>query len=199
MKEIINFVVAIGIAGGVVWIAKNVGDRKVATVNPLEKNQSSQVINSTRKAPSIDWDVISVHDGDTIRVKKDGKEVKVRFACIDAPEITQPLGIQSRDYLRDLIKSSRGKVGLDIVSRDRYGRSVAEVWVSTSYGGGEPGLELVQAREAAAGMVYPYERYKSDCHSWEAVQSTAKQAQDKHLGVWQKDYEKPWDYRRSNK
>jgi endonuclease YncB( thermonuclease family) len=199
MKQVINLLMAGAMAAGVVWIAKNVGDRKVATVNPLEKNQSSQAINAARKAPSIDWDVISVHDGDTIQVKRGNEKLKIRFACIDAPEISQPLGIQSRDYLRELIKSSRGKVGIDVVNRDRYGRSVAEVWMSASYGGGEPGLELVQAREAYAGMVYPYERYKSDCHSWEAVQSTAKQAQDKHLGVWQKDYEKPWDYRRSNK
>jgi endonuclease YncB( thermonuclease family) len=50
----------------------------------------------------------SVHDGDTLRVVRGDEELKVRlcpkgyrFAYgIDAPEIKQPLGIESRDYLR---------------------------------------------------------------------------------------------------
>ena len=66
----------------------------------------------------------SVHDGDTLRVVRGQEELKVRlcplgypkgypkglapggasrFAYgIDAPEIKQPLGIESRDYLRSV-------------------------------------------------------------------------------------------------
>jgi endonuclease YncB( thermonuclease family) len=34
--------------------------------------------------------VVSVHDGDTIRVLYHGGELKVRLECIDAPELKQP-------------------------------------------------------------------------------------------------------------
>jgi len=44
----------------------------------------------------------SVHDGDTLRVVRGDEELKVRLCGIDAPEIRQPLGIESRDYLRSL-------------------------------------------------------------------------------------------------
>jgi endonuclease YncB( thermonuclease family) len=42
----------------------------------------------------------SIHDGDTLRVRSSkGEILKVRFACIDAPELKQPLGEESRNYL----------------------------------------------------------------------------------------------------
>ncbi|MBW4536539.1 MAG: hypothetical protein KME09_21635 [Pleurocapsa minor HA4230-MV1] len=42
----------------------------------------------------------SIYDGDTLRVVRGQEELKVRLCGIDAPEIKQPLGIESRDYLR---------------------------------------------------------------------------------------------------
>jgi len=45
--------------------------------------------------------VVSVGDGDTIRVRMNGKPITVRLACIDAPETAQsPYGLQARNYLR---------------------------------------------------------------------------------------------------
>ncbi|NEO61938.1 MAG: thermonuclease family protein [Moorea sp. SIO4G2] len=49
---------------------------------------------------------------------------------------------------------------VSIITTDRYGRSVAEVWNS----GG-----LVKSRLVHLGLVYPYEQYKSDCPSWDIV------------------------------
>jgi endonuclease YncB( thermonuclease family) len=42
----------------------------------------------------------SIYDGDTLRVVRGNEELKIRFCGIDAPELDQPLGIESRDYLR---------------------------------------------------------------------------------------------------
>ena len=42
----------------------------------------------------------SIYDGDTLRVVKGNQELRIRFCGIDAPEKKQPLGIESRDYLR---------------------------------------------------------------------------------------------------
>ncbi|MBD2666698.1 thermonuclease family protein [Richelia sinica FACHB-800] len=136
------------------------------------------------------------YDGDTINVSRNGEKLKVRFACIDAPELKQPKGKESRDYLRSLISSSKGKVGLDIITSDRYGRTVAEVWIDT-----ERGTELVQSLMVVSGHAYPYEQYKNDCRNWEAVTDAQKYAQSQKLGVWSGDFQKPWDYRkdRSNR
>lgn len=44
--------------------------------------------------------VVSIGDGDTIRVRKAGRLVTVRLACIDAPELAQaPYGAKARRYL----------------------------------------------------------------------------------------------------
>ncbi len=52
--------------------------------------------------------VVSVGDGDTLRVRKGGKTITVRFACVDAPEIAQaPWGRQAADRLKNYFH--RGK------------------------------------------------------------------------------------------
>jgi micrococcal nuclease len=47
--------------------------------------------------------VISVHDGDTIRVLYHDGELKVRLDCIDAPELRQPYGQRSKRTLSNLV------------------------------------------------------------------------------------------------
>ena len=49
--------------------------------------------------------VISVGDGDTLRVTDRGKNITIRVACIDAPETAQaPYGQQARQALQDLLR-----------------------------------------------------------------------------------------------
>ena len=44
--------------------------------------------------------VISIGDGDTIRVRQAGRAITVRLACIDAPETAQsPYGQQARNVI----------------------------------------------------------------------------------------------------
>ncbi len=69
----------------------------------------------------------AVYDGDTLRVVKGNEEVKVRFACIDAPEAKQEGGIESRDYLRSLLNQAGNQVKVNQTDTDRYGRAVASV------------------------------------------------------------------------
>jgi hypothetical protein len=46
------------------------------------------------------WFIKSVYDGDTLRLVRGNEELKIRLCGIDSPELDQPLGIESRDYLR---------------------------------------------------------------------------------------------------
>jgi len=71
--------------------------------------------------------VVSIGDGDTLAVRESSEKIKVRLACIDAPETLQsPYGKAARQALKDLLP-----VGSDVTLRskatDRYGRTVAEV------------------------------------------------------------------------
>lgn len=105
-------------------------------------------------APAIAQTVTRVSDGDTIRVEIDGKEKRIRLACIDAPEMGQaPFGRASRDRLRQLTPVG-STVRLRTLTRDRYGRIVAEVF----HQGKNVNLELVKEGEAVV-----YRQYLQGC------------------------------------
>jgi endonuclease YncB( thermonuclease family) len=71
--------------------------------------------------------VLSIGDGDTIRVRQSGKAITVQLACIDAPETAQrPYGQQARSTLQQRLPIGR-EVSLDIKTTDRYDRTVTEV------------------------------------------------------------------------
>lgn len=136
------------------------------------------------------WQVISVHDGDTLKVRQGQRIERIRMACLDAPELKQPLGKESRDYLKSLIQQNGDRVTLKIVDTDRYGRRVAEVFA---------GGKLVQAEQVRSGMAYVYERYLNNCPDAAAVKQAEAIARSNRAGVWSGNYIKPWDYRRSQR
>ena len=69
-------------------------------------------------------EVVAVTDGDTVRVTiKDGSApFKVRLHGIDAPELDQEFGVESRDKLVALLAGK--SIFVDILCVDRYGRQV---------------------------------------------------------------------------
>jgi micrococcal nuclease len=71
----------------------------------------------------------SIDDGDTLRVTDGQMETKIRLCGIDALEKDQPMGIESRDHLRSLVALGDGSIVVVPVERDRYGRTVAELFV----------------------------------------------------------------------
>src|SRR4051794_4886553 len=68
-----------------------------------------------RNPPTInlseEWTVIDVADGETMTVRQTtGQELKIRLCGISAPEISQPLGIESREKLRSLVATAENQV-----------------------------------------------------------------------------------------
>jgi micrococcal nuclease len=133
----------------------------------------------------------SVYDGDTFRAinQTTKEEIKVRLACIDAPEKDQPLGIASRDFLRSLLNKG-DKVYLQVVDTDRYGRQVAEVFVPTPQGEIAVNGEMVRK-----GWVWFYRKYSKNCNV-PVYDQAEKLAQNEKLGVWSKNYTPPWEWRK---
>lgn len=73
--------------------------------------------------------VVSVSDGDTITVLAAGNvSEKVRFAYVDAPEKAQARGMAAKFALSAQIFGREVKV--NVVEKDRYGRSVGVVWLN---------------------------------------------------------------------
>ncbi|NJR70037.1 MAG: hypothetical protein HC771_16360 [Synechococcales cyanobacterium CRU_2_2] len=128
----------------------------------------------------------SIHDGDTLRIRQGEKVTKLRFCGIDAPELAQPLGVESRDYLRRLLGD--GAVRVVTVEKDKYDRTVGELFL--------PDGRSVNVEMVRAGMAYHYAKYSGNCSVKGAIVQAEDEAQSKRLGVWTGEYQKPWDYRR---
>jgi endonuclease YncB( thermonuclease family) len=43
--------------------------------------------------------VLKIIDGDTIKVRINNNQIKIRLACIDAPEMSQTWGIEAKEFL----------------------------------------------------------------------------------------------------
>ena len=71
--------------------------------------------------------VVSVADGDTINVLRDGRQVKVRLYGIDCPEKDQDFGQEAKDFTSSML-AGRKKVRVEPITTDQYGRTVAMVF-----------------------------------------------------------------------
>ena len=142
-------------------------------------------------APAHAASVLSVGDGDTITVTEGGRQIKVRLACIDAPEISQaPYGMNSRRALQRLLPLG-SEVTLKTKAVDRYGRSVAEVLK----GGSNINQTLVRSGDA-----FVYWQYITGCDR-QTYSHLENDARLKGTGVWSVPggVQRPWDYRRGRR
>ena len=125
---------------------------------------------------------IRVVDGDTIRAEAKGKEIKIRLVEIDAPEMNQPFGAQSKNFLNRLLY----KKDITLISQgeDRYGRTLGEI-----YANGESANILM----IKSGFAWVYDRFVKDS----SLYRYQDQAKAKNLGLWQaKNPIAPWVWRK---
>jgi len=128
-----------------------------------------------------------VVDGDTLWGVCNGQPLKIRLACIDAPELDQPYGIASRDYLRSRLAEVNGSIEIKPVDRDRYGRTVAELY--------SPSGSLIQLQQVTDGWAWANTPYQPVCSQWNAIVQGEQQAQSHHRGLWTADPVAPWLFR----
>ena len=157
---------------------------------PLGTANSPSVSTTPSGATQTLWTVVSVGDGDTVRVSRNGEITTVRLACIDSPELAQsPYGQQSKAQLQNLL-STNSDVALRPVDTDRYDRLVAEIFSQ----GVNINLSLVQSGHAVA-----YRRYLSNCDR-ESYLDAEQIAQKNQAAFWSiPNPVMPWDFRRQNR
>ena len=78
-------------------------------------------------AQSFSGKCVSITDGDTIGVLKEGKEVKIRLDGIDCPEKGQDFGSKAKRFTSNLVFDK--KVDVHQKDIDKYGRIVARIIV----------------------------------------------------------------------
>lgn len=134
--------------------------------------------------------VVSVLDGNTVLVLDQFKSSrKIWLAGIEAPEMQQSFGQQSKQNLIRLVQGK--KVDVEYNERDRYGRIVGKLLQDGH------DMNLQQIKEGYAWH-YPFKKEelsKLDFAIYHTAEQTAKQ---KQLGLWAFDAVPPWEYKKNN-
>ncbi len=121
-------------------------------------------------AQTLTGRVVQIHDGDTLTLLVRNERVRVRLACVDAPEKGQAFGSRARQALSDL--AFRREVTVTVIDRDDYGRTVGRVLA----GGTDVNLALVRA-----GMAWHYVHHCPDARDLAEAQREARAAR---RGLW---------------
>lgn len=154
--------------------------------------------------------VLSIADGDTVTVNEAGARLKVRLACIDAPELSQtPYGQASRQALQSLLPLG-SQVSLRIKATDRYGRTVAELLTGKNNSNNSNQNNInqyninqnninqnnINQQMIANGQAFVYWNFISACDR-ERYARQETLARLKGLGVWAVPggLERPWELR----
>ena len=128
--------------------------------------------------------VTKVIDGDTIEVRQEKRNYKVRLSEIDAPEINQRFGTESKNFLASLILNE--EIELIYISEDRYGRIVAKIYKDN---------KDINRSMVRNGLAWVYDYYVED-QSLYIDQNLAKK---NSFNIWSEaSPTPPWVFRRSN-
>ena len=135
-------------------------------------------------AAEIVGKVVSVHDGDTLTLLVDRRQVKVRLASIDAPELGQAFGRASREELASICAG--GTAFVLEQGRDRYGRTLGNV---------RCGSWDANAEQVRRGMAWVYTQYAPAGSPLYALEG---QARRERRGLWSEpEPVAPWTWRLS--
>ena len=130
--------------------------------------------------------VVKVLDGDSLRVRREGRLVEIRLYGIDTPEHRQAYSNKARQLTRELLY--RQTVAVEEKDVDRYGRIVALV---TCRG------RLVNRDLVRAGLAWHYPKYCRSqplCSEMAVLEQGARAAR---LGLWaDPEPVAPWEWKR---
>ena len=133
--------------------------------------------------------VIKVVDGDTIHVLQNNLTKKIRLLYIDAPEIKQDYGVESKLFLSNILLNKKVIVHSD--SKDRYGRELGEVYIYN-----DNNSIYVNAKMIKSGNAWVYKMYRKN----EYLINLENFAKIHESGLWSKNSAiEPWVFRKTKK
>ena len=127
-----------------------------------------------------------VLDGDTLSVMSDGGYHRVRVAGVDAPELSQPYGLEAARVMRKLLEGQT--VLVSVVEEDKYGREVGQVFVNN---------RCLSCVLLAKGAAWHWQYFDKSSVHFEQHSQLEKLAREKKLGLWKDEAAvAPWVWRR---
>jgi micrococcal nuclease len=139
-----------------------------------------------------DGKIINIIDGDTVHFLKEGDTVykKIRLVGIDAPELKQEFGKESRQCLVELIENQ--PVHLVKFGQDRYQRILAKIKI------GQVDINLAMIKK---GCAWYYRQYQDslDENDQKLYDQAEQIAQRQFLGLFKNAKAlPPWVWRKKN-
>ena len=130
--------------------------------------------------------ITSVVDGDTYKILVKGKVITARIVNIDAPELKQQSGIESKAFVNDLINWNEVKI--DSLGIDIYKRELVNVYIDNLR------VDSIMVRN---GWAWVYTAYCKDAMLTKCQAS----AINEQKGLWKcgvKNVCPPWLFRKYN-
>ena len=136
-------------------------------------------------ADTLTGRVVKIADGDTLTILIAGNEQKrIRLSEIDTPERGQPWSRKAKQALTD--KVAQETIDVEVVTTDRYGRTVGKIWL----GERDINRELV-----AEGHAWVYRKYMTDQTLLED-EGAPREARRGLWGLPEAERMPPWEWRR---
>jgi micrococcal nuclease len=128
--------------------------------------------------------VISIKDGDTIKILYNDKPLTVRLAHIDCPEKKQPFGIAAKQFTSNKCYGQT----VTVQHENKYDRNKRLIGLVIN-----AKRENINAALVKAGLAWHYKKYSSE-KEYAALENTARKNK---IGLWaDKNPIAPWEWRR---
>ena len=185
---VIIFIVSISITAGYLLAGLDLSANKTVAVK--QQVASVSLAMAAKVDPDKLYEITDVVDGDTFKVKIDGKQITVRLLGINTPEVVDPrkpvecFGPEASAEMKALLKA--GKVGPSEVKLtlnpnrekiDKYNRLLAYAYLADGLFINEYMVKEGFAREYTYGKAYQYQK------EFKEAEKTAK---DLGKGLWTK-------------
>ena len=133
--------------------------------------------------------VTRVIDGDSVIVKGNDTLNKIRLRYIDAPELSQSYGMQSKKFLQNQLLDKLVLVYTEY--NDRFGRQLADIYIHN-----DKESIYINAKMIKSGNAWVYKKYRSNSY----LINLENHAKINNIGIWSMPEPlEPWVYRNKNK
>ncbi len=146
-----------------------------------------------RELNTLSGQVLRVIDGDTVKVLSDNNKIRrIRLAGIDAPEISQSGGNESKNALTKIL--GKRSVNIKVLGKDRYHRTLGIIFVKN-----EIDVNYLMIKR---GHAWAYRKYLNTLPLNKAIEYPKAELMAKahKSGLWKyRDPISPWEYRKNRR
>jgi micrococcal nuclease len=128
--------------------------------------------------------IVRVVDGDTVIVRVEGRDLRVRYIGMDTPESVKPdspveaFGREASAANEALVAGRDVVLERDVSETDQYGRALRDVWIRDDVGWTLVGLRLVRLGYARVSTFPPDVKYA------DRLLAAERAARDEGRGLW---------------